>query len=62
MNGRGGVPWGHSIGAHYAFGWCAHCRGYDPATECAAWRGWAAVHVPEIRAAIDRVQGSPGKT
>lgn len=32
------APWGHSMAAHRAFGWCSHCKEHGPAEEVVAWR------------------------
>ena len=32
------APWGHSMAAHRALGWCSHCRDHGPAEEVVAWR------------------------
>ncbi|WP_328427903.1 hypothetical protein [Streptomyces sp. NBC_00443] len=35
------APWGHSMAAHRAFGWCSHCKDHGPAEEVVAWRARA---------------------
>lgn len=33
--------WGHLLGPHAAFGFCALCDGHNWADELRAWRLWA---------------------
>lgn len=52
-----GIPLGHTIPAHRAFGWCSHCPDHTVAEELAAWQTREPIDVsPGPAAEIDRLR------
>jgi hypothetical protein len=52
-----GIPLGHTIPAHRAFGWCSHCADHTVAEELAAWQTREPIDVsPGPAAEIDRLR------
>ncbi|MGA5670022.1 hypothetical protein ACPCTG_31645 [Streptomyces pseudogriseolus] len=57
-----GIPLGHTIPAHRAFGWCAHCPDHTVAEELAAWQTREPIDVsPGPAAEIDRLRTENGR-
>lgn len=46
MTNQTGIPLGHTITAHHAFGWCSYCPDHTVEEELAAWQTRQPVDLP----------------